>query len=273
MESFRTPFRGILDDFRGRADCYKDDQFAPASDGSLSTVETLASTTLSGLLHSIFGGQPLLILGVAEPTVIMYTYLYSFSKDRPELGRQLYLAWAGWVCVWTAIMLFALAIFTAGNIINIFTRVAGELFGGFRSFTADYDVPVMVVLWSILSYAIPKEVPHGVLRRLFIPLLWESQSLQHWTVINDMGKVPVGYIFAAIVPAIMIAGLYFFDHNVASQMAQQPEFNLKKPSAYHYDIFLLGVVTLVSGLLGLPPSNGVLPQSPMHTKSLAVLKK
>ncbi|CAN1164838.1 Boron transporter 4 [Linum perenne] len=278
MESFRTPFRGILDDFRGRADCYKDDwttairsglrfnftypafisgfpysisyttiplfddfpfkilaptcyiffayallviafgeQLNRDTDGSLSTVETLASTTLSGLLHSIFGGQPLLILGVAEPTVIMYTYFYSFSKDRPELGRQLYLAWAGWVCAWTAIMLFALAIFTAGNIINIFTRVAGELF--------------------------------------------------------DMGKVPVGYIFAAIVPAIMIAGLYFFDHSVASQMAHQPEFNLKKPSAYHYDIFLLGVVTLVSGLLGLPPSNGVLPQSPMHTKSLAVLKK
>jgi len=29
---------------------------------------------------------------------------------------------------------------------------------------------------------------------------------------------------------------------------------------------------LICGLLGLPPSNGVLPQSPMHTKSLSVLK-
>ncbi|CAI0414959.1 unnamed protein product [Linum tenue] len=373
MDSLRTPFRGILDDLRGRAECYKDDWtsairagvrilaptcyifFASAlpviafgeqlnrdTDGSLSTVETLASTALAGLIHSIFGGQPLLILGVAEPTVIMYTYLYSFSQGRPEIGRKLYLAWAGWVCVWTAIMLCLLAIFNAGNIINRFTRVAGEMFGmliavlfiqeaikglvtefnvpnsenpkaeefqfqwlyangllavifaagvlwtslktrkarawrygsgGLRSFIADYGVPLMVVLWSVLSYAIPKKVPHGVPRRLFIPLLWESQSLQHWTVITDMGKVPVGYIFAAIVPAIMIAGLYFFDHSVASQLAQQPEFNLKKPSAYHYDILLLGIVTLMSGLLGLPPSNGVLPQSPMHTKSLAVLKK
>lgn len=31
--------------------------------------------------------------------------------------------------------------------------------------------------------------------------------------------------------------------------------------------------TLLCGLIGLPPSNGVLPQSPMHTKSLAVLRK
>ncbi|KAA3481230.1 boron transporter-like protein [Gossypium australe] len=88
-----------------------------------------------------------------------------------------------------------------------------------------------------------------------------------------MGKVPIMYIFVAIIPAVMTAGLYFFDHSVASQMAQQKEFNLKIPSAYHYDILLLGVMTLICGLLGLPPSYGVLPQSPMHTKSLAVLKK
>lgn len=62
----------------------------------------------------------------------------------------------------------------------------------------------------------------------------------HTLKFQDMGKVPVAYIFAALIPAIMIAGLYFFDHSVASQMAQQKEFNLKNPSAYHYDIFLLG---------------------------------
>jgi len=50
------------------------------------------------------------------------------------------------------------------------------------------------------------------------------------------------YILAAFIPGVMIAGLYFFDHSVASQMAQQKEFNLKNPSAYHYDIFLLGII-------------------------------
>jgi hypothetical protein len=55
-----------------------------------------------------------------------------------------------------------------------------------------------------------------------------------------MGKVSTAYIFGAFIPAVMIAGLYFFDHSVASQLAQQKEFNLKKPSAYHYDIMLLG---------------------------------
>jgi boron transporter len=44
------------------------------------------------------------------------------------------------------------------------------------------------------------------------------------------------------VPALMVVGLYFFDHSVSSQLAQQKEYNLKKPSAYHYDILVLGFV-------------------------------
>ncbi|KAF4372403.1 hypothetical protein F8388_027076 [Cannabis sativa] len=58
-------------------------------DGSFSTVEALASTPICSIIHSISGGQPLLILGVAEPTVIMYTYLYNFAKGREDLGREL----------------------------------------------------------------------------------------------------------------------------------------------------------------------------------------
>nr|GMD38772.1 boron transporter 4-like [Ipomoea batatas] len=362
MQNLRTPFRGIAEDVRGRVACYKQDWVAGIRsgigfrvylnlrfclleikiDGSLSAVETLSSTAICGIMHSILGGQPLLILGVAEPTIIMYTYLYKFAKDQKDLGQELYLAWTGWVCVWTALMLFLLAIFNAGRVINRFTRIAGETFGmliavlfiqeaikgmvsefnvpkdedpksdknqfqwlytngllgvifslgllytalksrkarswwygtgWFRSFIADYGVPLMVLVWSALSYSIPAKVPSGVPRRLYSPLAWDSGATQHWTVIQDMGRVPAAYIFAALIPAMMIAGLYFFDHSVASQLAQQKEFNLKNPSAYHYDIFLLGFMTLLCGLIGLPPSNGVLPQSPMHTKSLVVLKR
>ncbi|CAN4086769.1 unnamed protein product [Withania somnifera] len=368
-----TPFKGIAEDIRGRVSCYKRDwiagirsgigilapttyiffasalpviafgeQLSRDTDGSLSTVETLVSTAICGIIHSILGGQPLMILGVAEPTIIMYSYLYKFAKGREDLGQTLYLAWAGWVCVWTALMLFLLATLNACSIISKFTRIAGETFGmlitmlfiqeaikglvsefripkgedpslekyqfhwlytngllgiiftfgllytalksrkarswwygtgWIRSFIADYGVPLMVLVWSVLSFIVPSKVPSGVPRTLYSPLPWESASLYHWTVIKDMGKVPPAYIFAAIIPAVMIAGLYFFDHSVASQMAQQKEFNLRNPSAYHYDILLLGFMTLLSGLIGLPPSNGVLPQSPMHTKSLAILRK
>lgn len=61
---------------------------------------------------------------------------------------------------------------------------------------------------------------------------------------QDMGDLPLLYIIGAFIPATMIAVLYYFDHSVASQLAQQKEFNLKKPSSYHYDLLLLGFLVI-----------------------------
>ncbi|XP_024022911.1 probable boron transporter 2 [Morus notabilis] len=372
MEEMFVPFRGIKNDLRGRLMCYKQDWtggfkagfrilapityifFASAipvisfgeqldrnTEGVLTAVQTLASTALCGIIHSIIGGQPLLILGVAEPTVIMYTFMFNFAKNRPDLGPDLFLAWTGWVCVWTAVLLFLLAVLGACSIINRFTRLAGELFGfliavlfmqeaikglvdefhiperenpkaiefqpawrfangmfalvlsfgllltalrsrkarswrygsgWLRGFIADYGVPLMVLVWTAVSYIPGRSVPEGIPRRLFSPNPWSPGAYENWTVIKDMLNVPVLYIIGAFIPATMIAVLYYFDHSVASQLAQQQEFNLKKPPSYHYDLLLLGFMVIICGLLGIPPSNGVIPQSPMHTKSLATLK-
>ncbi|XP_052184263.1 boron transporter 1-like isoform X2 [Diospyros lotus] len=372
MEETFVPFRGIRTDIKGRLLCYKQDWtggfragfrilapttyifFASAipvisfgeqlernTDGVLTAVQTLASTAVCGIIHSIIGGQPLLILGVAEPTVIMYTFMFNFAKERADLGRNLFLAWTGWVCVWTSILLFLLAILGACSIINRFTRLAGELFGlliamlfmqqaikglvdefripkrenpksiefipswrfangmfalvlsfgllltalrsrkarswrygsgWLRSLTADYGVPLMVLVWTAVSYIPDGSVPKGIPRRLMSPNPWSPGAYENWTVIKDMLDVPILYILGAFIPATMIAVLYYFDHSVASQLAQQKEFNLRKPPSFHYDLLLLGFLTLMCGLIGIPPSNGVIPQSPMHTKSLATLK-
>ncbi|XWS50951.1 hypothetical protein CRYUN_Cryun12cG0135200 [Craigia yunnanensis] len=373
MEETFVPFRGIKNDLKSRLLCYKQDWtggfragirilapttyifFASAipvisfgeqlernTDGSLTAVQTLASTALCGIIHSVVGGQPLLILGVAEPTVLMYMFMFNFVKDRKDLGHKLFLAWTGWVCVWTALLLFLLAILGACSIINRFTRIAGDLFGlliamlfmqqairgvveefgipqrenpnqtalqpswrfgngmfalvlsfcllltalrsrkarswcygtgWLRGFIADYGVPLMVLVWTAASYIPVNDVPRGIPRRLFSPNPWSPGAYSNWTVIKEMVNVPPLYIVGAFIPATMIAVLYYFDHSVASQLAQQKEFNLKKPSSYHYDLLLLGFLVILCGLIGIPPSNGVIPQSPMHTKSLATLKQ
>ncbi|KAJ4961716.1 hypothetical protein NE237_021626 [Protea cynaroides] len=372
MEETFVPLRGIKNDLKGRLLCYKQDWtggfrsgyrilapttyifFASAipvisfgeqldtnTNGTLTAVQTLASTSLCGIIHSIIGGQPLLILGVAEPTVLMYTFMFNFAKDRQDLGQKLFLAWAGWVCVWTALLLFFLAVLGACSFINRFTRVAGELFGlliamlfmqqairgaveefgipqrgnfnktallpswrfgngmfalvlsfgllltalksrkarswrygtgWLRGLIADYGVPLMVLVWTAVSYIPANDVPKGIPRRLVSPNPWSPGAYSNWTVIKDMLTVPPLYIVGAFIPATMIAVLYYFDHSVASQLSQQKEFNLKKPSSYHYDLLLLGFLVIICGLIGIPPSNGVIPQSPMHTKSLATLK-
>jgi hypothetical protein len=372
MEETFVPLRGIKNDLKGRLLCYKQDwtsglragirilapttyiffasaipvisfgeQLERETEGTLTAVQTLASTALCGIIHSVVGGQPLLILGVAEPTVLMYTFMFNFAKNRKDLGPKLFLAWTGWVCVWTALLLFSFAVLGACSIIRRFTRIAGELFGLLiamlfmqqairgvvdefrvpdrenpnqaalqpswrfgngmfalvlsfgllltalksrkarswrygsgllRGLIADYGVPLMVLVWTAVSYIPVNEVPHGIPRRLFSPNPWSPGAYSNWTVIKDLLNVPPLYIVGAFIPATMIAVLYYFDHSVASQLAQQKEFNLKKPASYHYDLLLLGFLVILCGLLGVPPSNGVIPQSPMHTKSLATLK-
>ena len=37
---------------------------------------------------------------------------------------------------------------------------------------------------------------------------------------QDMGKVPGAYIAGALVPALIITILFYFDHSVSSQLAQ-----------------------------------------------------
>lgn len=54
-------------------------------------------------------------------------------------------------------------------------------------------------------------------------------------------------------------------------MAQGSEFPLRKPPGFHYDFFLLGITTLIAGLLGIPAPNGLIPQAPIHTTSLLVM--
>ncbi|GJS16076.1 probable boron transporter 2 [Tanacetum coccineum] len=50
-----------------------------------------------------------------------------------------------------------------------------------------------------------------------------------YSVLHGMLNVLLVYIIGVVVPAIMIAVLCYFNHNIASQLAQQSESNLKKP--------------------------------------------
>lgn len=84
--------------------------------------------------------------------------------------------------------------------------------GGIRGFLADYGAPLMVVAWSGLSFTL-QGPPSGIPRRVDTPNTWDVKK--GWTVAGQMGDVPGEYIAAALVPAIMISVLFYFDHNVS----------------------------------------------------------
>ena len=55
-------------------------QLYMSTDGQLSGVQVLIATAIMGVVQAVVGGQPLLIVGVAEPIILIYTFMYSFAK-------------------------------------------------------------------------------------------------------------------------------------------------------------------------------------------------
>jgi len=80
--------------------------------------------------------------------------------------------------------------------------------------------------------------------------------------------LPIGWIFAAIIPGLIITVLFYFDHEVSSIICTIDRYGTKKPGGFAWDIVLLGSTTALCGILGIPPANGLLPQAPLHSESL-----
>ena len=101
------------------------EQAAEETGGAVTGASVLASTALFGVAQALVGGQPLLIVGVAEPLVLLYSYLAAFAR-RASLP---FLPFAAWSCAWAAAFLAAAALGGAGRGVSRFTRFSSDLFG------------------------------------------------------------------------------------------------------------------------------------------------
>lgn len=81
-------------------------------------------------------------------------------------------------------------------------------------------------------------------------------------------KIPVAWVFAALIPGFIITVLFFFDHEISSIICTIDRYGTKKPGGFAWDVVLLGLTTALCGILGIPPANGLLPQAPLHSESL-----
>lgn len=140
-----------------------------------------------------------------------------------------------------------------------------------RVFVSDYSVPLSVLFWSAFihfgGYLNNVHFQKLPITRSFYPTDKINRDGSTWLAYN---KIAVKDVFIALPFGIILTLLFYFDHNVSSLMAQRFEYKLKKSSSFHFDFALLGITTGVSGVLGIPAPNGLIPQAPLHTESLLV---
>lgn len=138
----------------------------------------------------------------------------------------------------------------------------------FRTGLRRYAVAISFAFFAGISYSPElrqlEEEPLYTSRDAFRP---SHPGRQRFYVEEAWTLEPV-YIFCAMLPALIVTMLLFFDHEISTIMCTARRFNTHKPTGFTQPIVLLGLTTAVCGVMGIPPSNGLLPQAPLHSESL-----
>ncbi|KAJ6806008.1 putative UDP-rhamnose:rhamnosyltransferase 1 [Iris pallida] len=78
-------------------------------------------------------------------------------------------------------------------------KVVAHGAGWLRGFIANYGVPLMVLVWTGVSYIPSSSVPKGIPRRLFSPNPWSPGAYENWTVIKVLyGASDDGHTFPVV---------------------------------------------------------------------------
>jgi hypothetical protein len=76
-------------------------------------------------------------------------------------------------------------------------------------------------------------------------------------------------VWLGALAALPLLFLNFVDQNVTTLLTHHPDHKLKKGGAFHYNLFVLGLLTAVLPLFGCPVVVGALPHSPQFAGALA----
>jgi hypothetical protein len=135
-----------------------------------------------------------------------------------------------------------------------------------REFLSDFGAAI-----AIFSMTLVAQLPEWggySLSRLQVPLRFQLAGSRSWLV--PMLAAPMEVRLFAIVPAILLTVLFFLDQNITVRVVNSPAHKLRKGAAYHLDLLILSVITLVASVLGLPWMCAATVQSLNHVRSLAV---
>ncbi|XP_062822503.1 electroneutral sodium bicarbonate exchanger 1 isoform X4 [Anolis carolinensis] len=95
-----------------------------ATDGQISAIESLLGASLTGVVYSLFAGQPLTILGSTGPVLVFEKILFTFCKD---YGFS-YLSLRSCIGLWTAFLCVVLVATDASSLVCYITRFTEEAF-------------------------------------------------------------------------------------------------------------------------------------------------
>ncbi|KAL5012177.1 hypothetical protein ScPMuIL_010728 [Solemya velum] len=160
----------------------------------------------------------------------------------------------------TLYLLLLLGMLWLGVTIYNFTKTP-YLNAGKREILADYALPVSVIVMSVVGAYFFRDVNLG-------------KSFSGETSDNPFQLIPVqnlqlGAVFGAMGLGFCLSLLFFMDQNISAALVNAPQNKMKKGTAYHWDLLIVGVINALLSLVGFPWVHAALPHSPLHVRALA----
>ncbi|KAF4803870.1 hypothetical protein TURU_012521 [Turdus rufiventris] len=261
-----------------------------ATHGHISAMESLLGASMTGVVYSLFAGQPLTILGSTGPVLVFEKILYKFCNlkdlETSITTCNLPMSWFGGqecrslhgefhgpacghngpyapnVLFWCCILFFST--FVLSSLLKKFktsryfpTRV--------RSTVSDFAVFLTIVIMVLIDLAIGIPSP-----KLHVPHMFKPTRDDRGWLINPIGPNPWWTVLAALIPALLCTILIFMDQQITAVIVNRKEHRLKKGCGYHLDLFMVAVMLGVCSVMGLPWFVAATVLSITHVNSLKV---
>lgn len=164
----------------------------------IGVVEVLSSSALCGIIFSVLGGQPLVILGVTGPVAIFSIAVYTIADT---MGVH-FLPFYAWCQIWSAFMHIVIAAANLCAAVQYVTRFSCEIFGCLIALLYLYNGLVQIV--DAFSENPEPSIASPLLQLLLTAgTLWFSiqlSSARSWTILNEYWRNQ----FADFGPAIVL---------------------------------------------------------------------
>lgn len=126
---------------------------------------------------------------------------------------------------------------------------------------------ISIITMSLLDYLIKDVCTQK------IPELSSLQPTLHkkrgWLV--DPAGIHVGWMFAAVVPAVFVSILLFMETELTGIVLNKKENNLQKGAGYNLDLLVVGLVCGLCSVMGLPWICAGPVRSVSHKNALSVM--
>uniref|UniRef100_A0AAQ5YAS1 Anion exchange protein n=1 Tax=Amphiprion ocellaris TaxID=80972 RepID=A0AAQ5YAS1_AMPOC len=166
------------------------------TEGLIGVSELIVATAMQGIVFSVLGAQPLLVIGFSGPLLVFEEAFYTFCKDN---GIE-YLTGRVWIGFWLLLIVVLTVAFEGSILVRFVSRFTQEIFSFLISLIFIYETFAKLV--KIFQEHPLQNCYHG--NNITSPSLCNFTSM----AAGNPGKV-VGEPNTALLSLVLMAGTYF----------------------------------------------------------------